>query len=102
MGLQAGYLLAQDATFLGQVMESMLAAAIAIMAETNTVAGHAQRCELAKRVLIDPTTWQPKFAYALATQGGVTPQTVPSTVTDANINAAVSAIWNAMAGYFAN
>jgi hypothetical protein len=94
------FALAQDSTFTGQVMIAMMKAAVSIMTESAATAGHTQRVNLANAVLNNPTTWQPKFAYALASQTAtITPQTVPSTVPDGTIDTAVSAVWDSIAGH---
>jgi hypothetical protein len=94
------YDLAADATFLKQVLVAMMNQCATVLTEAATVAGHTPRAVLAVSVLQAPTTYQAKFAFAIITQGGITPQTVPSTVPDANVQTAVATVWNAMAGYF--
>lgn len=96
------FTLAQDTVFQGQVMVAMLTAATQIMAEANTVAGHSARASFAVQVLANPTKFQPILAFAVVTQGGITPLTVPSTVADSALQTAMNSIWNAEAGYFAN
>jgi hypothetical protein len=94
-----------DTTFIGRVVESMLKAAEAIMAEASTTAGHKERCALALQVLQNPDSWKQKFAYAVCATptilGLISPLTATNP-TDAQIDTAISSIWSAMAGYFAN
>lgn len=96
------YDLSVDATFLKQVLVAMMAQCAVVLTEAATVAGHTPRANFAVSVLANPTVYQAKFAFAVITQAGITPTTVPSTVPDANVQAAVATVWNAMAGYFTN
>jgi len=92
--------LAQDNTFIGQVLIAMEKAATSIMSETNTTAGHGQRVLLAQKVTIDPDYWKQKFAFACA--GNLTATLSGLSATDAQVDTAVSTVWNTLAGYPAN
>lgn len=94
------YDLATDAVFLKQVLVAMMSQCAVVLTEAATVAGHTPRATLDVNVLQNPTVYQSKFAFAVITQAGITPTTVPSTVSDANVQTAVAAVWNAVAGYF--
>lgn len=94
------YDLATDAVFLKQVTVAMMSQCAVVLTEAATVAGHTPRANLAVTVLQNPTTYQAKFAFAVITQAGITPTTVPSTVADSAVQTAVATVWNAMAGYF--
>lgn len=96
------YDLAVDATFLKQVLVAMMAQCAVVLTEAATVAGHGKRSDLAVSVLQNAPTYQSRFAFAVITQGGIAPTTVPSTVPDTNVQTAVATVWNAMAGYFTN
>ncbi len=102
MPYPALYDLSTDTTFLKQVLVAMMTQCAVVLTEAATVAGHTPRANLAVAVLNNPTVYQSKFAFAVITQGGITPQTVPSTVPDANVQTAVATVWNAMAGYYSN
>lgn len=94
------YDLATDSVFLKQITVAIMAQCAVVLTEAATVAGHTPRANLAVSVLQNPPLFQSKFAFAVITQAGITPTTVPSTVADAAVQAAIAAVWNAMAGYF--
>lgn len=94
--------LATDTVFLKQVLVAMMSQCATVLTEAPTVAGHGKRADLAVQVLQNAPAYQTRFAFAVITQGGITPQTVPSTVADAAVQTAVGVVWNAMAGYFTN
>jgi hypothetical protein len=102
MAYSNSYDLSVDATFLKQVLVAMMNQCATVLSEAATVAGHTPRANLAVAVINNPTAYQAKFAFAVITQGGITPTTVPSTVVDSAVQTAVAAVWNAMAGYFTN
>jgi hypothetical protein len=110
------YLLSQDPTFQNRVQASMLAAAIAIANEGYAVIFHAARASFAVGVLISPRGVSGGLNYTIlftntvatdanviadATVGGTVALTTNNAVTqaalvtDAHIDAAVSAQWNA-------
>ena len=90
--------LASDTVFQGRVRQSMIAAAIAIANEAWTVALHERRARLATLIVNNPGSYAPLFANAVATDATVqTSAGVPAVqaaVTDANINNAVTSIFN--------
>src|SRR4051812_31220595 len=96
--------LSADATFIGRVRQSMIASAIAIQNEAITVAFHPLRVQQAKAIMNGPDSFSPLFAKAVATDATVQASAgVPANqanVTDANINAAVSAMWNSFFSIF--
>jgi hypothetical protein len=55
----------------------MMTQCAAVLTEAATVAGHTPRATLAVQVINNPTVYQAKFAFAVITQGGITPTTVP-------------------------
>lgn len=81
-----------DPIYLAKVTQSAVKTAIAVNNEAPSVAFHAQRVAFATAVLNNPTDLGRKLTHGVATQvAGATP-------TDANIDTAVSSIWNAYAG----
>jgi hypothetical protein len=100
MSYQQNYDLAVDSVFMKQVLIAMLNQAATVLSEATTTAGHTARAQLAAAVAKNPTNLQAAFAYAVQTQAGITPLTVPSTVADSAVQTAVAAVWNAIAGYF--
>ena len=78
--------------YLAKVTQSAVKTAIAVNNEAPSVAFHAVRVAFATAVLNNPSDLGRKLAHGVATQvSGATP-------TDANIDTAVSSIWNAYAG----
>ena len=78
--------------FLAKVTQSAVKAAIAINAEAPATAFHAQRVSFATAVLNSPNDLGRRLAHGVATQ------LASKSFTDANIDTAVSSIWNAYAG----
>lgn len=82
--------------FQGRCVAAAVKAAVAIYNEAQGTAGHAARAALAVRVLNQPANYASTFAYAVAMDptilaGGTAP-------TDAQIDTALAAAWNALAG----
>jgi len=108
MALIDQFNLAVNTLFKNRVQEAMAAAAASIYAEVQTTAGHGKRTQLATSVLGNPTIYVAAFAGYVATDatvaaaaGTVTTATADvqqALVTDAAINNAIAAIWNAIAG----
>ena len=73
----------------------MVSAAIAISSEATTITNHANRVVLARLTLNNPQNYVNQFTLAVAVNLAVT---TVSTVTDAQIDGAVSAVWNGFAG----
>ena len=96
------YDLATDTVFQKQVVVAAMNQCATVLTEAASTAGHTPRAQLAVAVLENPTAYQNKFSFAIITQAGITPTTVPSTVPDSAIQTAIAAIWNAEAGYFPN
>ena len=81
-----------DPIYLAKVTQSAVKTAIAVNSEAPATAHHAVRVAFATSVLNSPTEMGKRIAHGVATQvSGATP-------TDANIDTAVSSIWNAYAG----
>lgn len=81
-----------DPIYLAKVTQSAVKAAIAVNSEAPATAFHAQRVAFATTVLNSPNDLGRRLAHGVATQvAGAAP-------TDANIDTAVSSIWNAYAG----
>lgn len=113
MALVDSNVLGANTVFLGRVQSSLLAACIAIFNEGTSVNNHRERVSLVHQVLNSPSNlsaWATTFALAVATDTSVASDatqanTVTVTtanvlaqqalVTDAHINNAVSAMFNA-------
>ena len=108
MSLNDQYILSTDPTFLQRVRSSVIASAVAVSTEGPT-ALHTQRAMQAANALVSPDAWKVNFANAISTNTTVINQATSNStitltagnvaaqaalVTDANINAAVSATWN--------
>jgi hypothetical protein len=106
------FTLGTNAAFLGRVQASMAAAAVAIAAEGSNVVNHPARLELVHLILLSPTaqsSYATMFALSVATdttvlgdatQGGTVVLganvgTQQALVTDAHIDTAVAAQFNA-------
>lgn len=108
MALIDQYNLAQNVLFQNRVRQSLATTSAAVYNETQTTAGHGKRAALAQTILNNPTAYVVPFAVyvagdtTVATQAGTVTSanadTQQALVTDAAINNAVSAIWNAVAG----
>lgn len=96
------YTLSQDAVFQGQVVVAMLQTAANVMTENVTITGHGIRASFATQVIRNPTKWQPIIAVLIASQSNnpMTPLTVPSTIADSLVQAAMDAQWPNIAGYY--
>lgn len=77
-----------------RVAAASVQVAITVMAESDTVTGHAQRVALAQKVLEDPRTWGRLIALGLL----VANEPTSKSVQDAALVTAVTAVWNAYAG----
>lgn len=106
-------ILGTNSVFLGRVQGSLLAACVAIAAEGLAVLLHPARMQLVHQILASPTSltsWSTIFALAVATDTtvladataagtvvltGANVLTQQALVTDAHINTAVSARYNA-------
>ncbi|SRR5579883_2521856 len=104
-----------DATFVGRVRASMLAASVSITTEAVTTPLHKKRTTQAAAILNAPDSWKQLFAATVATDANVISDataggTVALTsadvaaqaalVTDAHIDAAVSAQFNSFFGNY--
>ena len=94
MPYSADFSLATNQTFLNQLQMSMVHAAVQIVSEAATTKNtiDLKRNALAKAVLNGPTTYLNPFAFACVETG------LAGTPTDAQVDTAVSSIWNGMAG----
>lgn len=81
---------ANNATLQQNIRMSIINAAIQIQNELKTTTNHANRVQLALSVLRDSATFAVIFAYAVVTQG------VTAASTDAQIDTAVSSVWDAI------
>ncbi len=94
MSYAADFSLATNSTFVNQVEMSMVKAAVAIASEAATAnfQKDQKRNSLARQVLNSPNTFATLFAFA-AVETGLT-----GTPTDAQVDGAVSGVWNGLAG----
>jgi hypothetical protein len=96
IGLDKQQQLAADETFVSRVQQAMITTAITVSTEPANTPGQADRLILAVQCLRNPRDHAKRFAIAVATQvGNISPS-------DANINTAVAAVWNAFAGFNPN
>jgi hypothetical protein len=106
-GLQARFSVAADTVFQQRVAQAMVEVAVTIYGETPAPANHAARAAYAVLVSTDPPlsmvtngasgiTQPDKRTFAVARL--ITTQGIDGTSTDAQINAAVASVWNALAG----
>ena len=91
--------LAADSVFITRVRQSIIATAVAIQNEATSTGFHQNRARLATKVMNAPDSFSPLFAKAVATDATVQADAgsppVQTLVTDAHLNSAVSAMWNA-------
>ena len=81
---------AQNESLLKVIQQAILSVAIDVQAEALTVAYHSQRSMYAAMVLAQPRMQAELMAYAMCTDGAITPAS-----TDAQIKARAVAVWNA-------
>lgn len=90
--------LSRDPAFIGRVKMAATSAAVDIMAEASSAAGHVLRASYAHQVLTSPESAAAHLATVIcASDGAITAGT-----SDAALKTAVSSVWNAVAGYSAN
>ena len=94
MAYSADFTLTSNAAFQNQVQMSMVKAAVAIATEARTVRNTVdqKRNALAVAILNNPTSQLTRFIYAAIETG------LSGTPTDAQVDAAISSIWNGIAG----
>ena len=92
MSYATEYALAQDQDFVKRVTAAVVAAAIAIAAESPETANHARRANKAGDVVANPGHWGLVMALGVAAGGTVTAES-----TDQEIYDRISAIWGAYA-----
>lgn len=95
MAYTADDTLSNDAAFRGRVRMAMVNAARQIATEARTVkaALDVKRNVLAVKVLNDPASYVDRFVQASIEAG-----TLVSGSTDANLDTAISGVWNGIAG----
>ena len=104
MALIDSYTLSQDSTFRSRVRQSVLQHTGVVVSEAQTVAFHERRLRLVPRVVDTPGILGDLFAEAIAgtstivSAAGTPPN--QAGVTDTQINTAVAAVWNAIAGAY--
>ena len=90
--------LAEDGAFQARVRQAVVTAAVQILADRpmNTpqaIALHGKRAALAHSTLVDPLSKQRAWAYAVASNVAISPES-----SDGDIQWTVNAMWDAMAG----
>lgn len=95
MAYADNYAASLNPAFQQRVSASMASAAINISSESTGTTDHSNRVVLAKNVLTSPQQYINQFALAVAVNLAIV---TLSSVTDANIDTAVSSVWNAFAG----
>lgn len=85
--------LSKDATILVRVRMSVVSAAISIVNESSATANHPNRATLAALVIANPDDYARRFAV-----GVFADKTLTGSLTDAQLDARVSGIWDAFAG----
>ena len=87
--------LSSDVTFSGRIRMAMVKAATQISSEARTVrnAVDQKRNALAVKILNDPASFTVRFVHAAIEAGALT-----SASTDAQLDTAVSGVWNGIAG----
>lgn len=83
---------AKDPVLTDLTQQAIITASVAIANEAASVPNHGKRAQLAASILNSPASWAPIFAQGVASQG------LTAASTDAAINTAVAAIFNAYAG----
>jgi hypothetical protein len=83
------YTTATTTTFINRVMLSMISTAIAVSNEASTTPNHAARAAYASKVLANPAGYAAVMAYGVAADG-----VTDGSVTDAQLDSRLSAIWN--------
>jgi len=86
--------ISRDVRFRQRVAVAMCTQAISVQDESTVIPNHTNRANYAKRVLNHPKRYTGPFALAIcAYDSSLTPDS-----SDAAINNAVAAVWNALAG----
>jgi hypothetical protein len=95
MSYTADDTLSQDATFRGRIRMSMVKAAVAIASEARTVRNlvDQKRNKLAVAILNGPSTFMDQFTHS-----AIEANALVAASTDANIDTAISSVWNGIAG----
>jgi hypothetical protein len=79
-----------------KIRQATFSAALTVMAEADTVAGHAKRLELADRIISSPGDWPLKLAEIAEADNWGAVMTWDS-VTPTQVRAAILAVWTQVA-----
>lgn len=83
----------------GRITAAMVRGALTVYAENGATAGHAARALLATKVLNDPSQYGRVFTWAVVVAPSLDAKiATPGSITDADLDTAVAAAWNAIAG----
>lgn len=92
------YALSTNAAFRQQVATAAVSTAEVVVAEVNTTQDHANRLALAQQVMGYPDAWAARMALSVVEANTSIANTAPSgPAVDADVFAAVSAVWNTFA-----
>lgn len=91
---------AHDPELIPSLTAAIERAAIAVMAEAATVAGHDMRTTLARQVIVDPAAYVQRFAWAVSTNDTIATQWANSQQATAinSFQFQVNSVWDALAG----
>lgn len=91
---------ARDPGLVPSLTAAIERAAIAVMAEEATVSGHDMRTMLARQVLVDPSAYVQRFAWAVSVNDTITTQWANGDVAEAisGFQFQVNSVWDALAG----
>lgn len=84
--------LATNNDFIQRVQQAAVKTAIAVMAEDDGAAGHAERCALAHQVLHNPQQSARTLVYGMVTGN------IDAYASDSDLEWMMASIWNAYAG----
>lgn len=84
---------------LDRIQMNLVQFAQTVLQESNVTTGHAQRVDLANRVLADSPGYAARMAVGIVQDANISP-TAPegAGITDQILDGAVQAVWNAFAG----
>ena len=101
MDYQAQDQAAREADNIARTAQALAEAAVAVMAEATSTAGHTERAHYAQRVLRDPLREAKQAVRAVVTNPNAGTGTDDPLTDDSALLFVVSSLWNALAGYSA-
>lgn len=94
--------LADDPTFVKQILVAIMNQCAAVFGEALATQGHKERVAFAAVVIKTPAAYTQPVAYATLTQSAIASATIAAPPADSVVQTAVAAVWNALAGYTPN